>query len=471
MSRQNPSLVQSMALEALNHHRLGRLAQAEQVYRQILSLDPQHADSLHLLGMIAFQMGRGEESITLIEKAIEIKGDAASYHSNLGNVLQSQGKLSQAGACFQRALLLKPDSAEIYVNLGNIFKTLGQLDSSLTCYRRASSLNPKLAEAVTAEASILLLKGEFAAGWQASERRWDTLDRDAPPRAYPWPRWNGEHTLSGRLLLWREQGIGDEIMFAGLLPDVIRTGVSCVLDCDHRLQKLFERSFPNIAIVPDFSPGDHPELDIVAHLPFGSLPGLFRRSSAAFTATSFPYLLPDPLKRAIFRRRYADGRKTIGLAWYTANKKTGRMRSVDLSIFASLFGLSGIRWISLQYGDHDALESQAAAGNAPVLIDREVDQLENMDEFAAQVAAMDMVITIDNSTAHLAGALGVPTWVLLPFAPDWRWLLDRSDSPWYPSIRLFRQTAIDDWKPVVARVREALEQKHLVAMNRTDDQR
>ncbi len=447
-----------MALEALEHHRAGRLAEAEQIYRQILSLDSQHSDSLHLLGMIAFQMGRGEESVNLIKKAIEIKGNAPTYHSNLGNVLQSQGELSQAGACYQRALQLKPDSAEIYVNLGNIFKAQGQLDSSLVCYRRASGLNPLLAEAATAEAAVLLLRGDFAAGWRASERRWDTLDHDTPPRSYPWPRWNGEQTPSGRLLIWREQGIGDQIMFAGLIPDVIHSGVSCVLDCDPRLETLFARSFPKVVIAPALTPGDHPELEIAAHLPCGSLPGLFRTSGAAFAATTSPYLVPDTMKRAMFRKRYFDGRKTVGLAWYTMNKKTGRIRSVDLSMLAPLFALLGVRWISLQYGGHDTLEKQAAAANAPVLIDHDVDQFTNVDEFAAQIAALDLVITIDNSTAHLAGALGVPTWVLLPFVPDWRWLLDRSDSPWYPSIRLFRQTKINDWQSVVQHVKNALGQ-------------
>jgi len=446
-----------MALEALEHHRAGRLAEAEQIYRQILSLDPKHSDSLHLLGMIAFEMGRSEESVSLIERAIEIKGNAASYHSNLGNVLQWRGELSQAGACYQRALQLKPDSAEIYVNLGNIFKALRQIDSSLTCYRRALVLEPQLAEAATSEAAVLLLTGDFATVWAGSERRWDTLDLDKP-RAYPWPRWKGE-PLPGRLLIWREQGIGDEIMFAGLIPDAIRSGISCVLDCDPRLATLFARSFPEAAIVPGLVPEDHPELDIAAHLPCGSLPGLFRRSSAAFAATSSPYLVSDPLKRALFRRRYFDGRRTVGLAWHTANKKTGHIRSVDLAVLAPLFALSGMRWISLQYGGHDSLEEQAAAANAPILIDRDVDQLTNMDEFAAQVAAMDLVITIDNSTAHLAGALGVPTWVLLPFAPDWRWLLDRSDSLWYPSIRLIRQARMGDWQSVVQQVSDALGQQ------------
>ena len=461
MSHKQSLFVEDMALDAIQHHRAGRLAEAEHIYRHILSLNPQHSDSLHLLGMIVFEMGRSEEAVELIRKAISIKPDAASYHSNLGNVLQSQGKLAHAGASYQRALLLKPDSAVIYVNLGNIFKAQGDFDSSLTCYRRALGLDPQLAEAATLEAAILLLKGDFPAGWIASERRWDTLDHDTPWRAYPWARWKGEPIPSGRLLIWREQGIGDEIMFAGLIPDVIRSGLSCVLDCDPRLERPIARSFPGITVLPNLVAEEHPELDIAAHLPCGSLPGIFRTSSADFAATTSPYLAADPVRRAFFRNRYSDGRKTIGLAWHTTNKKTGGTRSVDLSIFAPLFALSGIRWVSLQYGDHIALQEQAAAANAPVLIDHDVDQLANVDEFAAQIAAMDLVITIDNSTAHLAGAMGVPAWVLLPLAPDWRWMLDRSDSPWYPSLRLFRQTAMGDWESLVERVRDALAQAAL----------
>ncbi|MFZ0745284.1 MAG: tetratricopeptide repeat protein [Terracidiphilus sp.] len=458
MSRLGTSHVQNLIRDALDHHRAGRFAEAEHIYRQILTISPRHSDSLHLLGMVAFQTGRSEESVALIQRAIGIKANAASYHSNLGNVLQSQGKLDQAGTCYQRALLLKPDSAEVCVNLGNVFRAQGHLDSSLSCYRRASGLKPEFAEAATAEAAVLLLKGDFAAGWIGSERRWDTFDNDTPKRTYAWPRWRGETLSSGQLLFWGEQGIGDEIMFAGLIPDVVRSGNSCVLDCDPRLKRLFARSFPYTIVVSGLTPDSHLELDIAAHLPCGSLPSLLRTSCADFGATTSPYLLADRLKQTQFRARYSDGRKIVGLAWYTKNGKTGRSRSIDLSLLAPLFGLSGIRWISLQYGDHGSLERQAAVANSPILIDREVDQFSNMDVFAAQIAAMDLVITIDNSTAHLAAALGVPTWVLLPFAPDWRWLLDRNDSPWYPSIRLFRQTKIGEWQSVVQRVGSALSQ-------------
>jgi ADP-heptose:LPS heptosyltransferase len=146
----------------------------------------------------------------------------------------------------------------------------------------------------------------------------------------------------------------------------------------------------------------------------------------------------------------------VGLAWYTNNRKWGSQRTIDLSLLAPLFKRTDTRWISLQYGDHGGLESHVAEASVPILIDRTVDQLADIDLFAAQVAAMDLVITIDNSTAHLAGSLGVPVWVLLPFMPDWRWLLDREDSPWYPTMRLFRQPKTGDWQSVVEKVQHAL---------------
>ncbi len=546
----------------LRHHRAGRLFEAEQIYRQILAIDNHQADSLHLLGMIAYQAGRAESAVELIGKAIAINNQKAAYHSNLGTVFQSQNRLDEAAesyeralalqpglaeahynlgnvfhaqdklevaaACYERALACKPDLAEAHYNLGNVLQAqdkledavacyeralalapqkyeaihnlgnalqsegkledamacyeqvlalqpgyakahysvgcalhqLGDVDGALARYRLARALQPDCAEASFGEALAQLLQGNFAAGWRNFEWRWQTKHHDTRMRAYPQPLWGGEKLASGRLLIWREQGIGDEIMFAGLLPEVIRTGIRCVLECDARLNPLFARSFPGIDIVSGprsgRDPGNDPKLEIVAHLPSGSLPGLFRASHAAFAATTSPYLIADPVARARFRSRYADGRRLIGLAWYTNNRKTGRWRSIDLPLLAPLLARSDVRWISLQYGDHDWLEEQAAAAGGPLLIDRSVNQFSDIDAFAAQIAALDMVVTIDNSTAHLAGALGVPTWVLLPSAPDWRWLQQREDSPWYPSLRLFRQPQRGDWQAVVQRVQNAL---------------
>jgi Tfp pilus assembly protein PilF len=444
--------IQGMLGNALEHHRAGRVPEAERIYRQILAMDAQQADCLHLLGMIAYQAGRHEAAVEMIREAIAINEKGASYHSNLGTVLQALGRLDEAAASCERALALKPDLAEVHTNLGIIKQAQGKVDDGVACHERALVLKPELAEARYNLSLAQLLKGDFASGWRNFERRWQSKDFITPKRTYPQPLWTGEKLESGRVLVWGEQGVGDEIMFAGLIPEVIRTSNSCVLDCDARLKPLFARSFPGVDVVS----GQSAELDFAAHVPSGSLPGLFRATDAGFAATKSPYLVADPVERERFRSRYADGRRLVGLAWHTANRKSGRYRSIDLSSFASLFARPDIRWVSLQYGAHDALENEAAAAGAPILIDRSVNQFSNIDAFAAQIAAMDLVVTIDNSTAHLAGALGVPAWVLLPFVSDWRWLQEREDSPWYPTLRLFRQPKCGDWESVVQRVQAGL---------------
>jgi len=536
--------LQQKLASALELHRLGRLTDAQQIYREILSRDARHADSLHLLGMAAYQSGDGGSAEDLIRRAIAINQWEALYHSNLGIVLQARGNLRDSAACYRmavalkpdyveahsnlaitlgalgrndeavaeyqyvlelnpnhaqahinlgvglfergqisdaiahyrQALALKPECAEALSNLGNALEALDQLAEAEDCYRRAMTLDPDCAtacgnlggvlraqnrfweamgcydlflamrpgsrDALQSKALLQLTQGDFAAGWEGYENRWQ---RERPEA----PRWNGEDLAGGRVLLWGEQGVGDEIMFAGLIPDALRTGNRCLVECEARLQPLFARSFPEAEVV---AAGHQREFSV--QLPTGSLPRLFRNSEAAFEATTPAYLKADAARRNQFRGRHAKGRRLVGLAWHTTSKKSGRRRSISLRQLHPLFAAPDIDWISLQYGDHDALERQTA--ETPVFVDRTVDQFVDIDGFAAQVAAMDLVISIDNSAAHLAGALGVPVFLLLPFARDWRWRVDGEDCLWYPDMRLFRQPRPGDWASVIQSVREAL---------------
>jgi tetratricopeptide (TPR) repeat protein len=468
----------------------GKLEEAEILYRHALTLKPDLAEVHVNLGNVLLARGELDGSVACYERALALMPTCAEAYNGLGNARQRQGQIDAAIACYEQALAIKPDYAEVCYNLGSACRDLDKLDEAVTHYQEALTINPEYAEAYYnlgdvlreqgnlkdasaryrsalmlrphygkagfAEALVQLLQGDFATGWHNFERRWQSTDHDTPRRIYQEPAWAGGKLSSGSLLIWGEQGIGDEIMFAGLIPDVIRTGNHCILDCDARLKALFTRSFTGVNVYPGCSPGCHPELEIASQLPAGSLPGLFRTAISAFAATTSPYLIANPTARKRLRTRYADGRRLIGLAWYTKSSKTGRVRSIDLSLLAPLFTRPDFRWISLQYGDPPMLKNQAGAAGAPILIDRTVDQFSDLDLFAAQIAAMDLVITIDNSTAHLAGALGVPVWVLLPFAPDWRWLLDREDCLWYPTMRLFRQTEPGNWQSVVERVRSSL---------------
>jgi len=442
--------------QALAHHRAGQFAEAERLYRQALDLNPTNTDAIHLLGMLAFQSGDLVRAAASIRQAIALHPAAASYHSNLGNVLQAQGDLDQAAASYRQALILKPDLAETHLNLGNVLREQGDVDRALAEYRLALQCNPDLPEARVAESTTLLLRGDFGAGWPGFEHRWQTRDYDTPMRTYPHPVWDGKPFTSGRLLVWGEQGVGDEIMFAGLIPDLLSTGMPLALECDPRLVPLFARSFPGVQVIPAYDSIRDTALGIAAHLPSGSLPRFFRTSRAAFEATQSPYLCADSGERARFRSAYGDGRPLIGIAWRTRNAKSGRKRSLDLGTLAPLLRDPRFTWVSLQYGDTAGLAAEAEAAGNRIVVDRSVDQLEDIDRFAAQVAAMDLVLAIDNSTAHLAAALGLPTWLLLPYAPDWRWLLKTDSSPWYPTLRIFRQSALGDWTSVVRDVRADL---------------
>jgi tetratricopeptide (TPR) repeat protein len=556
------AITNDLLKRALQYHRAGHLVEAQQIYRDILTVDPNHEDSLHLLGMMAFHAGDPQKAIEMVQAAIAINPTTAAYHSNLGTIFHSQNKLEEAACCYQNALALKPALAEAHYNLGNVFHAQDKLEDAIACYEQALALNPGLAEAhynlgntlrsqekfdeaigcfkrslaidhgkyealhnwgnvlqaqgkleeamvfyervlhvhpgyakahysvgcalqafgkpaeaidcyrraralqpdfaqaAFSESLVQLLQGEYAEGWQNFDWRWRTKDHNTPMRNYLQPLWRGAKLSSGPVLIWGEQGIGDEIMFAGLIPDAMRTGNKLILDCAPRLQSLFARSFPEVTVIvrPSREQGQAAEPAFAAHLPSGSLPGLFRATKAAFAATTSPYLVADPDARERFRYRYADpsGKRLAGIAWHTNSRNSGRNRSIDLAVFASLFAMPQYHWVSLQYGDHGTLEKQALEAGAPILVDRSVDQLSDIDLFAAQIAAMDVVVTIDNSTAHLAAALGIPTFVLLPFAADWRWLQVREDSPWYPTARLFRQDKRGDWQSVADKVRSLL---------------
>jgi tetratricopeptide (TPR) repeat protein len=435
-----------------------RLDEAVHCYECALALKPDYAEAHYNLGNARKAQDLLAEAAACFQRALDLKPNLPEAHYNLGNTRQEQNDLEAAAVCLERAIALKPEYAEAHYNLACILQLQGRLDEALPYFQRAVCLKPDYAQARFGQALARIQSGDFTEGWGSYESRWQSTDHGTPMRDYTQPLWTGEPLSSGRLLLWGEQGVGDEIMFASLIPDAICTGNRITLECGPRLQTLFARSFPTIEVVSSTQPpsASVEEGELAAHLPIGSLPGLFRTNLAAFAGSTSSYLVPDPIERDRFRDRYSDGRRLVGLAWHTRNQKTGLKRSIDLSELAPLFALPGIRWISLQYGDFEVLEQQAAQADAPILFDRSVDQLADIDRFAAQIAAMDHVVTIDNSTAHLAGALGLPVWVMLPFAADWRWLRTRHDSPWYSSMRLFRQPTSGDWESVLHSVHSAL---------------
>jgi len=311
-----------------------------------------------------------------------------------------------------------------------------------------------------------LAQGDFARGWPEHEWRWKR--EESPPRHAPRPLWRGE-SLSGKtILIHGEQGVGDEIMFASCVPDMIARAGRCVVECDPRLKPLLSRSFPAAEIVARGKSGNLAmiceDYAIDVHSPAGNLPRYVRDGLSRFPQRE-RFLVANAAAVFTWKRRFESlgtGLK-IGIAWRGGTvPRVKRLRSIPLSQWGPLFDLSGVHWISLQHGDHqEELLSAARQYGTKIHTWLEVDPLRDLEEFASLICKLDLVISVDNTTVHMAGTLGTPTWVALSQAADWRWLRERGDSPWYSSLRLFRQQRLGDWQDVlehvVSEVRELAE--------------
>lgn len=490
----NPSIAEAhynlgKALKALN-----RIEEAIISYQRALQIKPDYADAHYNLGVIFHDEKRYDEAIKSYTLAIQIKPDYVEALYNLGNVLRHQEKFKDAEYCYRKAisikpdfiqaynnlsislrqqgevedalktcqlaLKIKPDFAEAHNNLGIALREDGQLEEAIESCRRATIIKPDFAEAHWNLSLATLHFGDFARGWRKYE--WRFLKKDSVIRYFPYPRWDGSSLNGKTLLVYAEQGVGDHIMFASLLPEVINQCKHCIVECDNRLVPLFSRSFPMSTVAPvikDIHQCNLSSIDL--KIPLGSLPLFLRSTLESFPQKNF-YLTPDPQKADEWRTRFkelGDGLK-IGISWRGGKEASVRqIRSTSLEQWADLFALKGIHFINLQYGDcmKELQEAQEKLG-VTIYDWEDADPLKDLDGFAAQISALDLVISVDNSTVHMAGALGIPVWALLPKGCDWRWMKDFEDTPWYASVRLFRQKRHGDWKDVFERVSSNLKQ-------------
>ena len=443
------SAVQQKWAAALQHHQAGRLAEAERLFRQVLAVNPRHADSLHLLGVIAYQTGRQDLAVEMIRKAIAINPREASLQSNLGNLLLPQGRLDEAVACYRKAIELKPDFSEALNNLGNALRALKQLDEAVTSYRRALELRPDDPEAHYNLAMALLARGDMPAGWEEHEWRWKTPQSAPSRRDFAQPQWRGEAAEGRTLLIHAEQGFGDTLQFCRYAPLAAARGLQVVLEAPKPLIRLLGSLSGVDRLVAQGEAT--PQFDL--HCPMLSMP-LALGTTITTIPGDVPYLRADAAHVAVWRTRIASlGNRLprIGLAWAGNPRKqllaaaaTDRRRSIAPDRLAPLFELPGLHFFSLQK------DGPAAPAHFP-LIDF-MSEMEDFADTAALIANLDLIISVDTSVVHLAAALGKPVWMLDRFDPCWRWLVGRRDSPWYPGLRLYRQPKPGDWDSVVAEV-------------------
>jgi tetratricopeptide (TPR) repeat protein len=432
---------------------LGRLQEGLASLESAIEMDGRCAEALSNRGVLLGALGQYEMSLASFDEALAVKPQYAEAHGNKGNVLKALNRLDEALACYDRALALKHEYPEAHSSRGVVLTEMRRFEEAFASFDRAVALKPDYAEAYLNRAMASLTLGRFAAGWEDYEwrRRCAEVASD-PACVFEQPAWRGDEPLSGRtILLWCEQGLGDTLQFCRYAELVADLGATVILEVQPQLLGVLA-NLPGALVMKC---GDaRPRFDY--QCPLMSLPRAFKTTLATIPSPG-KYLRTDPARVAHWRDRLGPGAKPrIGLVWSGSRAHSNdRNRSVSLSLLLQ-FLPPAFQYISLQV---DAREiDRATLGRRPEIMDCGVN-LRDFADTAALCECLDLVITVDTSVAHLSAAIGQQTWVLLPFAADWRWLLDRTDSPWYEAVRLYRQDAVGEWTGVLGRLHEDLSQR------------
>ncbi|HET7879753.1 MAG TPA: glycosyltransferase family 9 protein [Acetobacteraceae bacterium] len=427
-----------------------RFGEASGICNDVLAASPDHPPALALLGMIAAHTNDPERGIALLERAIAARPGVAGWYANLAALYRMAYRIQDALRVGQEAIRLDPQNADHLVSLSLIFTDVDDRQSAIACLLRAVGVKPDHADGHLALGQNLLAMGEFAPGWIEYEWRNQTEAGKATLPKMTSAAWNGMRIPNGKLLLVGDQGYGDTIQFARYIP-------MCAERCQEVILGCSEEMAPLLASLPGVAQYCHRWTDVpghAAHCRLSSVPGLLHTTPDNIPA-NIPYLSADPARAAAWRERFAatlpSGTRRVGLAWSgRPTHPNDRRRSVTLARLAPLANIGGVSFVSLQkpVPAADLIEMARFPGLA--------DTAGDFGETAAMMMNLDLVICVDTAMGHLAGALGRPVWILLSKAADWRWMIDRSDSPWYPTARLFRQQVTGAWDPVIAEAAAAL---------------
>lgn len=439
----------------------GDLEEAQSSYRRALEINPDHTGVLNVLGTVLRHQGRLnqsklEEAVTCFKRALEINPGEANGHYNLANVLHDLGKFDEAIDAYRRAISFEGNFPEAHNNLGTTLFDRRQPEEAVAAYEKALELSPKDPDILTNRGMAFLLMGDFEKGWDGYENRFQAWDKKGKQRDFHQPRWGGEDLDGRTILIHGEQGFGDTLQFIRYASLVAERGGRVILECHPALEKLLTGVKELDTVVPK---GDElPDFDV--HCPLLSLPYSLKTRLETIPA-EIPYISVDDDLAKSWKARLANGTELkVGIVW---SGRTGehdrdaniayRRRSIPLQAIAPLANIEGIRLYSLQKGRAaQALNDTACTSE---IVDH-TDELHDFSDTAALLASLDLVISVDTSVAHLAGALAIHIWLLPCYDSCWRWLLERDDSPWYPTMRLFRQNKPAEWQDVIDQVGDAL---------------
>jgi tetratricopeptide (TPR) repeat protein len=420
------------------------------VFRLACKLKPDSAEAFRGLGTALRDSGQLHEAIPVLRQSLEIQPESSPNHNDLGVALALTDRVDDAIISFRKAVQIQPDNAVAVKNLAVALAEKGQYAEAIATLDQAIQLKPDLPAAHGNLALLLLMKGDFERGWREYEWRSRVqLTLFVPPRNFAQPRWDGGSLQGKTILLHSEQGFGDTIQFVRYLPMVAKHGGRIILDCQKELVRLLRKAPAVDTIIATGDP--LPRFD--CHCPLLSLPLAFSTNLNSIPA-DIPYLSPDPAAAARWKSRIETSPPAfkVGLVWAgSAKNKLDRKRSIPFNEITKL-ATPCIHFFSLQKG------RDPQSPPPEMTFTDWTGQLNDFDDTAALIANLDLVIAVDTAVAHLAGAMGKPIWMMIPFVPDWRWLLNRNDSAWYPTVRLFRQKSPGDWPGVIQSVADALQE-------------
>lgn len=521
---------------AVGFHKQGKLKEAKDLYRLILTHNPRHVDAMYRLGTIALQVEQFEkadeiigqaiaigpatatmyinhgaalrnlekhdEAVVAYDKAIALDPNRADAYFNRGRAMQSKHDQEEAIANYRKAIELNPKDAQAWINLGTSYTYSWQIMESFYAFETASRLDPTMSQSYTNMASnlvtlhlselaiplfdkalsvepdniyaryskmnTLLQMGDLERGWPEFSARFDRFPESyvRPPLPKPW---DGVFREGECILFYMEQALGEQILALRTIPDLLKTGIRCVFECSARLVSICQRSFPEVEFISVEESGSYIEKSL-DHLDYQhtalDLLQIFAKSIDDIPDYT-PYLKPDPARVAHFREKYeklAKGRRIVGFSWRSTNELLTLTKSAKLTDWYPILGNSDVLFVSVQYGDcEDDFQEYRKKHPVEFFVDSDIKPMENLEDAIAQIAAMDLIISISNTNVHMAGAMGVPTWLMLPSNAGklWFWFTEGENSPWYSSVRVFRKKVKSDfeniwWPTVIDDVAEAL---------------
>lgn len=428
----------------------GDSLEALDFFQQAISLRPDYAEAYNGMGALLINMNHLNKAEFYLQRALELKFDYPEAFFNLGTLLARTSFLQEAEICLREAISLQPDFSEAHFRLGMVFKQLNRLVEAETHLCLASNLRPGFKEAEFALGILYLLQGQYEKGWQRYELRRQLFDFDSGANY-----WKMENVAGEKIVLFHEQGFGDTIHFVRYVQEVKKVASEVVLLVPRQLERLMSVSLQDITIqTHEAMVGEYK-----FSCPLPSLPYMFH-TTLATVPNGIPYIKTNQNMiqkwRDIVEKKIAANRFKVGVVWAgNPNHKNDKNRSIPFQVFKQIFSLKEVTWISLQV-DNNVDDLKTIPGEV-------IDFREKISDFAdtaGLIENIDLIVTVDTAVAHLAGAMGKETWLLLPVDPDWRWQTTSQESPWYPTIRIFRQLQLGDWQEVLARVKLALNLKN-----------